>query len=212
LIPELDPSELDPDNTIPEDLTAIIVTAIQLFENKRKDSLIAGAAKNYLTGIVEAYKQVNTKFKTSQFKDEVQEFLKVYKSQLQEGYTIIQGKKVFWLRDRTIAERQLLFDTISTGLNKGNSPADIAKELKKYVDLSKSHAELISRTETAYVQGNARENSYKNLGVKKVKWLLGANPCPECVSLGNQIYNLDELPYSIPRHPRCTCALSPVLD
>jgi len=208
-IPELNPSDYDPDNQIPEELTTIIVAAITAFESSRTETLVAGASKGYLTGNKTAYKLLGEKFIAEDVKDDVYAFLRVYKKQIDAGYTVIQGEKVYWLRDRTLTERQALFDIIAKGITEGKSPNVVTSELKDYFNTSKSYAEMLARTETAYVQGNATEERYKKFGVEKVKWLLGKNPCPECQGYGGNIYTWDELPKSIPAHPGCTCALSP---
>jgi SPP1 gp7 family putative phage head morphogenesis protein len=186
--------------------------AIPSFEKSRIDTLVKGASKEYLTGAQTAYKRLGKKIIADDVKDGVTEFLKIYKKQLNDGYTIIQGEKVFWLRDRTLAERQKIFNIISEGITQGKTPATVKKEFQDYFSMQKRQAERIARTETAYVQANGRDDHYKKYGVEKVKWLLGPNPCPECLDYGNKIYTWDTLPKSQPVHVLCTCDLAPVLD
>lgn len=212
MIPEFDPDELDPDNNIPEELLTILLISIPSFEKSRIDNLVAGAAKDYLKGTATAYKRLGEKFVAEEVKDDVYSFLKTYQKQLNEGYTVIQNEKVYWLRDRTLKERQKIFDIISDGVTQGKSPDVVKKEFQDYFGMQKRQAERIARTETAYVQANGRDDRYKKFGVERVKWLLGPNPCPECLDYGNKIYTWDTLPKNQPVHALCTCDLAPVLD
>ena len=212
MIPKLDPAELDPDSNIPDELLSILIVSIPFFERSRIDNIVAGASKEYLTGTQTAYKRLQKKFVAKEVKNEVSSFLKTYQKQLNDGYTVIQGEKVYWLRDRTLKERQNIFDIINEGVTKGKSPDVVKREFQDYFGMQKRQAERIARTETAYVQANGRDNGYKRFGVERVKWLLGPNPCPECQDYGNKIYTWDTLPRNQPVHPDCTCDLYPVID
>jgi SPP1 gp7 family putative phage head morphogenesis protein len=202
-IPELDPSDYNQDNEIPEELLLIVAASIKNFEKDRQQTLVVGATKNYLKGVKIAYKRAEKKFVADEVEDDVYSFLEEYQKQIKDGYTIIQGEKVHWLRDRSLAERQFIFDTISNSIRGGEGPIVTGKKLNEYFEMSKRHAELIARTETAYVQSKGRDDRYKKFGVERVKWLLGKNPCPRCASFGGRIFKWDDLPYSIPVHPRC---------
>lgn len=212
MIPEFDPGDYEKSDDFPEELLTILLLTIPKYEKARIETIIAGASKAYLTGTKTAYERLGEDFVSSEVKDDVYIFLKEYKKQIEAGYTVIQGEKVYWLRDRTLAERQKIFDIVSEGITQGKSPATVKKEFVDYFGMQKSQAETLARTETAYVQEQGIADRYKKAGVIKVKWLLGAHPCPECQRYGGNIYTWDKLPYSIPRHPRCTCTLSPVLE
>lgn len=212
MIPEFNPDDYEKSDDFPEELLSIILLAIPKYEKSRIDNLIAGASKNYIAGNKIAYERIGKKFVSSEIKDDVYAFLKEYKKQIEAGYTVIQGEKVYWLRDRTLVERQKIFDIVSEGITKGKSPDIVKKEFQDYFKMQKRQAERIARTETAYVQANGRDDRYKKAGVKKVKWLLGPKPCERCKPLGGQIFTWDELPYQQPAHVLCTCDLSPVLD
>ena len=212
MIPDFDHEEYDPDNNTPEELLAVLIVAIPSFETARIELIVEGASKNYLKGTKIAYDRLGEKFVSSEVKDDVYNFLKIYKKQINEGYTIIQGEKVYWLRDRTLTERQKIFDIISSGVTEGKSPDKVKTEFQKYFSMQKTQAERIARTETAYVQERGIYDRYVKFGVKKVKWLLGSNPCEICTQYGGKIFDIDDLPYQIPVHPSCTCTIVPVLD
>jgi SPP1 gp7 family putative phage head morphogenesis protein len=211
-IPELDPQDYDPENLIPEEVITVLLTVIPIFENARRESIIAYASKNYIQGNKIAYTRLKKPFKTAKIEDDVYAYLKEYKKQIDEGYTIIQNNRVYWLKDRTLQERQQIFKIISNGIVEGKTPNVVRQEFQDYFSMLKSDAERISRTETAYVQCQGRDSRYKKFGVEKVKWLLGSHPCPKCQSYGGKIYTWDELPYYQPVHPACTCDLSPIID
>jgi SPP1 gp7 family putative phage head morphogenesis protein len=212
MIPELDPHDYNQDNEIPEELLLIVATSIKNFEKDRQQTLIAGATKNYLKGVKIAYKRAEKKFVADEVEDDVYAFLKEYETQIKEGYTVIQGEKVYWLKDRSLAERQFIFDTISNSIRGGEGVDVTAKKLNDYFAMSKRHAKLIARTETAYVQSHGAFNRYKKFGVKKYKWLLGKNPCSKCIPYGGKIYTEEELPGLPPLHGNCTCDIAPVMD
>jgi len=212
MIPEIDPQELDPNSIIPEELLAVLLEAIPTFEDQRIEIITEGATKGYLKGEMIAHTRLDIPFKSSEVKDDIYSFLKTYKQQLDDGYTIIKGEKNYWLRDRTLKERQKIFDIISNGITEGKGPANVSKEFQEYFSMSKRDSVTLARTETAYVQATGRDIRYKKFGVEKVKWLLGKNPCDECLALGGKILMLDDPLARQPKHPRCTCDLSPVLD
>lgn len=212
MIPEFNPNDYDPDNNVTEELLAVLLVAIPAFENARMETIIEGASKNYLKGTKIAYERLGENFVSSEVKDDVYSFLKTYKKQINEGYTIIQGEKVYWLRDRTLTERQKIFDIVSEGVIKGKSPDVVKKEFQDYFLMQEYQAERLARTETAYVQEKGIYDRYTTFGVKKVKWLLGANPCHVCAQFGGKVFDINDLPYLIPVHPSCTCTIVPVLD
>jgi len=212
VIPELDPKDFDPDGIISAEQLATIASAIESFESARLNDLLKGASKSYADGSKIAAKLMKKKFVADEIEDDLLKFLIEYQKQLRAGYTVIQGKKVYWLRDRVLSERQFIFDTISNGIIEGRSIEKTAKELQEYFKTSKKYSMLLARTETMYVRANARDERYKKNGVKKVKWLLGKNPCEICQPLGGKIFTWDNLPYNQPVHVRCTCGLSPQSD
>ncbi len=211
MIPELSADDYDPDNQIPEETLAILLAAIPAFERARLDLIVQGASKSYVTGTRIAYSRLGKKFVSEDVKDDVYSFLKTYKKQINEGYTVIQGEKVYWLRDRTLTERQKIFNIVKNGILEGKNPNVTKKEFQDYFKMQKSQAEAIARTETAYVQARGRDDRYKQFGVKKVKWLLGGNPCPKCAQYGGRVFTWDDLPLQQPAHVCCTCDLAPVL-
>lgn len=212
MIPKFKPEDYDSENIIDEKTLAILLLYIPKFEKARMEILIKNCIKSYLKGEQEAFNFLKMVFDSEDAKDAATVFLKTYKKQIEQGYTIIQGEKVYWLRDRVLNERQKIFDIISEGIKKGLPPDQVNKNFIDYFNIQKSQAESLARTETAYVQARGAENRFKKQNVGRVKWLLGPNPCEICLPLGGKIFTWETLPYQIPVHPRCTCTLAPVME
>jgi SPP1 gp7 family putative phage head morphogenesis protein len=99
----------------------------------------------------------------------------------------------------------------------GWSIAELAQRIRDQGEIaSQTRAELISRTETAAMYSKGSLIAYAASGqVSGTEWLLGPEPCDICQPLGGTVAALGksfaEGIDSPPAHPRCTCALAPVL-
>lgn len=212
MIPELDAEDYDSDEEIPEDTLLVLLTAIPAYEQARLDLIVQEASKSYLKGTKKAYTKLGEKFSSEDVKIEAEKYLTDYKTGLLDGYTIIQGKKVYWLRDRTLSERKKIFDTIKEGVTKDRSSKSITQELQDYFQMQKYQAETIAINETTYIQDRARDITYQKYDVERVIWVVGSNPCHICEEFAGQIFTWDDLPYQQPVHVHCNCDLDPVLD
>jgi SPP1 gp7 family putative phage head morphogenesis protein len=208
LIPPFDEEDYDPDNEISGDQKQVIGSAIIAYEKAFIGVLIAAASKNYIKGAIGANKLMGNPGLPDVI-SEARTYVKSYSEMLNAGYTMIQGEKLYWLKDRVLEDRQKIFDIITEGLKDGKTTAEIAQEYMDYFQSSKEYAQMLCQTETAYVQAMAQEEQYKINGVKTVFWVLGDKPCSECEMYGNQTYTWEELPAQIPVHPRCWCSLVP---
>ena len=69
-------------------------------------------------------------------------------------------------------------------------------------------ATLIARTETLRAHNEGRKILYRQVGVRKVRWLNadGERTCEGCRPLDRNVFGIDELE-GPPKHPgyRCTC-------
>lgn len=108
-------------------------------------------------------------------------------------------------------------DVIGEASRLGWSVSERAAALmERGVTDSPMRAELIAVTESADAYERGAHLAYAASGqVKGTEWLLGPNPCSECLPLGGKIVPLgEEFAPGVkhaPFHPRCTCATSPVL-
>lgn len=212
MIPELDADEYDPENSIPDETILILLAAIPAFETVRLDLIVQEASKSYLKGTQKAYTKLGEKLVSEEVKLEAEKYLKEYKSCIMDGYTVIQGNKVYWLRDRTLKERQKIFDIVKGGVTENKSKDRLTLELQDYFNLQKTQAGLIAGNETQYVQARARDRTYQKLGVERLRWITAAHPCSVCEELDGHVFTWDDLPYQQPVHLHCLCDLEPVLD
>ncbi len=117
--------------------------------------------------------------------------------------------------------------TITQGVLEGKSIPQVAREIGKVVDdpdafikagktvfkSTQQRATLIARTETLRAHNEGRKVFYREVGIKKVKWMTAHDErtCPECAPLDGRVFKIDEAP-GPPRHPGCRCALSSVIE
>ena len=105
-------------------------------------------------------------------------------------------------------------DTIARGLRTtGLSPytkiiPKTEAELRKIV---RYRSRMIARTEALRASNMGRMYSYKAHGVKKVRWMVGPKPCPECADLEGRIFPIDDAPVP-PLHPNCGCTTPSVIE
>jgi SPP1 gp7 family putative phage head morphogenesis protein len=111
--------------------------------------------------------------------------------------------------------------TITQGVLEGKSIPQVAREIGKVVDdpdaflkagktvfkSTQQRATLIARTETLRAHNEGRKVFYREVGVKKVKWITAHDErtCPECAPLDGRVFKIDDAP-GPPRHPGCRCA------
>lgn len=101
---------------------------------------------------------------------------------------------------------------LSTGMLEGHGNEKIARDLVERVDVSKTRAVMIARTETIRNYNQASVQRYKQAGLSQWRWItaMDERACEECMGNDNQIFDLgDEQP---PIHPNCRCASAPYID
>lgn len=110
--------------------------------------------------------------------------------------------------------RDRVRETVKRGLEDGLSNDEIADELADSPWFSSSRALTIARTETAFADVSGNVIGWKASGVVAGKeWKTSEDPCPDCEGYDGEVVDLDEeFPEGDPPlHPRCECALLPVL-
>ena len=108
-----------------------------------------------------------------------------------------------WLSKQKLQEQ--LMTTLSDSVMRGESPYKMGKHLMERLDVDRSSALRIARTETAHAQISGQVRKYKELGFTHGRFN-ATEPCSDCASLDNQLFTLDELETMIPRHPNCECS------
>ena len=180
------------------------------------------AARAHIAGDLSAHKLLDIDISFDLIQKEALEYSKPYGELLyREGASVIQGKKIPWLKDRTGQTRENVFKTIRDGLKEGKPVSEIggkklgkgtiAYDLKQIMQTEDSSMVRIARTEVARIQSAGSMTRYKANGIKKFKWLCGGDPCPICAQYCNKIFSTDDIP-EIPVHPNCTCDKAPVIE
>lgn len=105
-------------------------------------------------------------------------------------------------------------NAIAEGLSHGDSYEATGKAVRDMIgDVNRS--DMIADTEYARAMTTASMDTYKELEVEKKEFMAEADACPECqenedmgaIPLDEEFTNGD-----VPVHPRCRCAVAPVVD
>lgn len=127
----------------------------------------------------------------------------------QQNYELLSGVDA-----DTAEEMQKI---ISNGLLEGKGPQQIARELDEELDVGRTRARVIARTETIAAHADATLDAYEEAGLDAVTAEVefataGDNRvCPECEDLNGNTYTIAEARGMIPVHPNCRCAWLPVI-
>lgn len=95
----------------------------------------------------------------------------------------------------------------------GKKSSDLKKLLQERFNVSYNRADTLVRTEMAHIQTEAAKQRYSDYGIKQVE--IWADPdertCEVCGKLHKKKYPVGaNIP--IPAHPRCRCAIIPVIE
>jgi SPP1 gp7 family putative phage head morphogenesis protein len=135
----------------------------------------------------------------------------------------VSKEKVKLLASRTFTDLKGVTDgmaarishTLVDGLTKGDNPRVIARELAKNVNISKTRAVVIARTEVIRTHAEGQLDAFQRMGVTHVgvmaEWLTAEDErvCPKCKSLDGVVLKVEEASGLLPRHPNCRCAWTP---
>jgi len=93
-------------------------------------------------------------------------------------------------------------------------PADIGRKVQRYADKThRRRATNIAQTETARAQNIGYCQGLAENGVEQVEFLIApTDACEECIALNGEKYSVAEGEGIIPVHPKCRCAMLPVID
>lgn len=110
-----------------------------------------------------------------------------------------------------------LRSNITMGLIHGESLEKMAGRVKKRMEVSRSSAYRLVRTETAYIYEQAARKAYEECGIEKYEYLatLDARTSKVCQSLDGKIFKLkDAVPGKNypPMHPNCRSTTVAALD
>lgn len=94
-------------------------------------------------------------------------------------------------------------------LAQGDSWRHLRKTLQSSVELSKSRAQMVARTEMSAAMVEGSKLRYEAEGVSQVQWQAvgSSRTCGYCAPRHGKVYRLGEV--ICPAHPNCRCALTP---
>ncbi len=114
-----------------------------------------------------------------------------------------------WQNQREL--QQGLERTLRRTIIRGENPRVAGRELRKLVhkefENKKYAADRIAITESARIQSDVAEESFKEYDIEQYMWIAEISACDECQGYDGNVYNLDD-PNAprVPAHPFCKCA------
>ena len=96
------------------------------------------------------------------------------------------------------------------GVNRGDGPRVIAKDISERTAMERNRAVLIARDQTLKANRAASLDSYKKHAIQEVTWLTADDErvCDICGPRDGKVYPIDEIPES---HIQCRCIQTPVI-
>ena len=109
--------------------------------------------------------------------------------------------------------QQALNDNLMNAVITGAKSGELKKLLMNDFNVSYERADALVRTEIAHIQTQAAQKRYEDYGIQEVEVLVDEDEktCPICSKLdGKRVPIFGAMP--VPAHPRCRCAIIPVVD
>ncbi|MEH7216995.1 minor capsid protein [Bacillus toyonensis] len=192
------------------------VTRLDLLMNEIDLALIRAYGEQQIT-MEEHLKQVaaETYYETSGL---VANFVRLPEEELIQIITVPWSGEEFsdtiW-KNKTL----LVFNlrkTITSGLIRGASVQQMARELRKTVGNSKYASERIIRTETGYVMNEATAKSYTDNGMERYEFManVDSRTSKVCKRLNKKVYKVSDRQVGVnfpPMHPNCRSFVVPVI-
>lgn len=123
--------------------------------------------------------------------------------------------------DRIWANKQKLVSQLTQVLSqefvRGSGPIEVSEELSKRLDVSRSNAQRLVRTEMNYISNKATMKVYADSNVKEYQYVatLDARTSEICRDLDNKIFKVKEASVGInqpPMHPNCRSTTIPYFE
>lgn len=104
---------------------------------------------------------------------------------------------------------------LQSGLIRGENPRALARDLRKVVNVSRSNAERLMRTELARVQTEAQKESMIANGFTEYTFHANSRCCDVCSALNGKHFKIKDMLSGLnapPMHPNCRCSVSAYED
>lgn len=198
-----------------------ISSAIGSYETKLKKALNRNAIRAHIQGDLLAHRDLGIIIDYGIAQEEAAIFGREYATLMEkEGATIINGKKVAWVRDHKIRTRREIADVINRGIKEGKptgvkypSKGTISHDLKELFKAKNSDYVRIARSETARIQNIGTLDRYKRNDITEVTVLddEGPNSCEVCAEANGQVWTIEYARTHESEHPNCVRAFAPVV-
>lgn len=167
--------------------TVDLLTNEGIAEAKRQAGILGETIFDGYRDVVEAV--VNDSFQSATFSERIWGNMEAFKAELDK----------------------LLVQTVTQGKN----PRDMARKLRNLFDSSKYEAERLMRTESARVQTEIQNQSYKKYGIEEYEYVAEPTACLVCLPLNGKIFKVEDLSpgqNAGPMHANCRCSTAPYVD
>ena len=201
-----------------------IEAAMDEYQRDIATALRNNAARAHIAGDLKAHKLLNIGISFDLVQKEALEYSKLYGEVLyREGASVIQGKKIPWLKEHTGRTRERVFKTIRDGLKDGKPVSEIggikigkgtiAYDLKQIAGMEDRSVVGIARTEVARISNQGALTRYDKNNVTGVDVLdnEGPNSCDACIEANGQRWTLAYARTHELEHPNCVRAFTPVI-
>ena len=103
-------------------------------------------------------------------------------------------------------------EVLAQGIAEGRPTDEITQDLKRRLNVTKSRAEVIVRTESLRAHNEASRNYYTQNGIDLVMYFATSDDrsCPYCTAHAGNVFKRNAI--TVPPHPRCRCYLAPYSD
>lgn len=109
-----------------------------------------------------------------------------------------------------------LNETLNRAILQGKNPNQFIGDFKKIFDVQPSQVGRLLITETARVQGDVQQDSYKQSGIDMYDIVYERRACQTCISIAKAgPYRIDKTEIGTnmyPFHPNCMCSIMPSLS
>jgi hypothetical protein len=173
----------------------------------------------YRTGVVRGFTDARPQLgaKADFYKGTQAEFLReAFASPEQTAKLRLLSTRAFdQLKGVTAEMDKRISMTLAEALSKGYGAEATAKLLNEnVVELGRTRARMIARTEVIHAHAEGQLDSFERLGVEDVgieaEWVTGAKACPTCLDKAKGgPYTIKQARGLIPFHPNCRCTWRP---
>ena len=189
----------------PESATFGATTAMALINVRRKE---AGLSRIVITDVPGKNRVLK-----STINNEIDTILKRYKTMITDGYTVIDGKKIYWLKDSDKNTRKAVYEAVEAGIKEGKSVAELTNDLKPIFSELKTNARLTAHHELSYINDLSSDLRKKNQGIKTDTWFsVGDNKVrPLHQQFDGQIFKVGAGPWPS-SYLNCRCVRYPNVE